>query len=251
MKKLLLVSTMMLATSAMASEITNPFYLPTEGSLFSTTSADFTKIRVKQGDNKAKAYTQNVNEVVQYGIADNWSVDVEIGNTWQRAKYGFEDNTNFDFKLGTTYNIYKTGPLNVQTNVAYGQKESVESLGAYKYVGAGIKAGYQSGIYTPYVQGDVEIPVYQHKDGQNGMTYNAKAGLYAYCPRMNMSIDTGVSAGYEETSETRSYAYDLEAAYFAKENIALSLYGTFGKDYAKEDIDFINQTIGMRVRVQF
>lgn len=259
-KAFLLLGAMSLATSAMAVELTNPFYGPAKNTFASTTGYEFnTTTENHRSDWRGKAYNHVVSEDLSYGLTDVWSLDATIGNTWNKwttvdndqGHRSDRDDKNIDFSLGTTYNILAQGPVKVQSSLAYGQKESVTSLGAYKYVGVGAKAGYVMGLYTPYVSGNAELPVFQSDRGNNEYKYETKLGLYTFCPKQKVAVDTGVRLNYDEQSEARNFAYDLEASYYLTPKVAVSAYGSYVFEGKAHKTDIHGNALGLRLRTSF
>ena len=202
---LLIAGALSLTTSAYALELTNPFYGPSKGTVASTTSYSFATKTAKQKDAGAvvqrdKDYDHLLTESLSYGLTDSVSLDASVSNTWQKRSENFlgnrytdKDDRNIDWTLGATWNIL-TGPTKLQVSADYGQKESNshDNHGAYKYVDAGVKLGHTIGIYTPYLAGTVERPLFQSKFGDHHAKYQGQAGVYAYCPRADVAVDTEV-----------------------------------------------------------
>ncbi len=248
---LLVAGVLAFATSASALEVTHPFYGPAKGGIASTTSYEFATATTKGVEGRSKVYTHNVKEALSYGLTDAVSLDASVGNTFAKT-HGDHDDKNVSFELGSTWNVL-TGPTKLQVKGAYGQDEAHDLDGAYKYVKAGVKAGHTIGIYTPYVAGTAELPVaQQHNIADNHAKYEAKAAVYAYCPRMKTAVDTGVRVNYDEWDESRTFAYDLEASYYLTKNVAVSAFGsyTFGGK-AKYGTDLYGESVGARLRVAF
>jgi hypothetical protein len=189
-------------------------------------------------------------------LTDTVSLDATISNAWSKVADGEsteKDDKNIDFEIGSTWNVL-TGNTKVQLSGAYGQEESNsdDNFGAYKYVKIGAKAGYKMGIYTPYIAGEAEIPVAQHKDGDNNMKYEGKVGLYTYCPKMKWSLDTALRVNYDEDFEEKAYSADVEAAYHITNNWAISAYGSYMiEGSSKNNTDIYGKTIGLRLRTSF
>ncbi len=255
---LLVAGVLSFAVSASALELTNPFYGPAKGGIASTTSYAFETATVKHDELglRAKDYNHVVTEALSYGLTDSVSLDASVGNTFEKTTglgVTDRDDKNVDFEIGSTWNVL-TGATKVQVKGAYGQEESnsYDNGGAYKYAKVGAKAGHTIGIYTPYVAGTAEIPVAQNDDGDNHAKYEARAAVYAYCPRMKTAIDTGVSVNYDETAEARTYTYDLEASYYVTKNVAVSVFGSYMLDgHAQYDTDIYGNSVGARLRVAF
>ena len=254
---LLVAGALSLTTSAYALELTNPFYGPSKGTVASTTTYEFGTTTVKNNDGfRSKEYDNTLTESLSYGLTDSVSLDASVGNVWQKTKDNDgtdKEDTNIDWDLGATWNVL-TGPTKLQVSAAYGQEESNshDNHGAYKYVDAGVKLGHTIGIYTPYLAGAVERPLFQSKFGDHHAKYQGKAGVYAYCPRADVAVDTDVRVDYDDTAKETAYTYDLEVSYFLTDNVAISAFGSYMIDgKAKYSTDVYGNSLGLRLRTAF
>ena len=254
-KTLLLLGVMSLATSAMAVELTNPFYVPVKGGILSTTSYDYSTITEKESDgSRAKIYAHTAKQTLEYGLSNSWSLGATVSNEWTKETFlseTEESDKSIDFEITSKYNLISDGALKVQSLLAYGQEEDHAELGAYKYVKAGAKVGYKLGYWTPYLAGTVEAPVFQSQDDDNELKYTGTAGLYSYCPKMKVSMDHQLSVDYDEHDETRIYSYSIEAAYHFTKSVALSAYGKYIIDGEEHKTDIHGNQIGLRLRIGF
>lgn len=255
-KAFLLLGAMTFATSAMAAELTNPFYVPAEGKITSTTSYDFSTNTIKNdyAGVRGKSYSHTATQTLEYGLSNAWSLGVTVLNSWDKytdLESTDRDDKNIDFEVTSKYNLVSDGALKVQSLLAYGQEEDSAELGAYKYAKVGAKAGYKLGYWTPYLAGTVEVPVFQSQDDDNELKYTGTAGLYAYCPKMKVSFDHQLGVEYDENDETRLYTYGLEAAYHFTKSVALSAYGKYIIDGEEHKSDIHGNQIGLRLRIGF
>lgn len=255
-KTFLLLGVMSLATSAMAVESTNPFFVPAENGWASTTSYDFSTTTVKnrlEGD-RYKTYSHTATQTLEYGLSNDWSLGVTVLNSWDKYTDATEtdrDDKNIDFEVTSKYNILSKDALKVQSLLAYGQEEDHAMFGTYKYAKVGAKVGYKMGYWTPYLAGTVEIPVFQSNVDDNEFKYEGTAGLYTYCPKMKVSIDHQLSINYDENDETRIYTYGIEAAYHFTKSVALSAYGKYVIDGEEHYSDIYGNQLGLRLRIGF
>ena len=255
-KTLLLLGAMTFATSAMAVESTNPFFVPAEGGILSTTSYDYSTRTIKDDyvGVRGKAYSHTATQTLEYGLTNAWSLGATVSNDWKKTTDETEtdrDDKNIDFEITSKYNILAKDALKVQSLLAYGQKEDEADLGTYKYAKVGAKVGYKMGYWTPYLAGTVEVPVFQSARDDNELKYTGTAGLYAYCPKMKVSFDHQLSVNYDEYDETRLYTYGIEAAYHFTKNVALSAYGEYIIDGEEHKTDIHGNQIGLRLRLGF
>ena len=262
-KTLLMLGVMSLATSAMAVESTNPFYVPTEGGILSTTFYDYST-RTYKDDLRLKTYAHTATQTLEYGLSNAWSLGATVSNAWAKGTLSDYVNSvtdnkdrNINFEITSKYNLVSDGALKVQSLLAYGQEEDhnyyglIDRIGAYKYAKVGAKVGYKLGYWTPYLAGTVEVPVFQSQDDDNELKYTGTAGLYSYCPKMKVSMDHQLSVDYDEYDETRLYTYGLEAAYHFTKNVALSAYGKYIIDGEEHKADIHGNQIGLRLRLGF
>ena len=253
---LLIAGALSLTTSAYALELTNPFYGPSKGTVASTTTYEFGTATAKNNSYRAKEYDNILTESLSYGLTDSVSLDASVGNVWQKVKDNDgtdKEDKNIDWDLGATWNVL-TGPTKLQVSAAYGQDESNshDNHGAYKYVDAGVKLGHTIGIYTPYLAGAVERPLFQSKFGDHHAKYQGQAGVYAYCPRADVAVDTDVRVDYDDTTKETAYTYDLEVSYFLTNNVAISAFGSYMIDgKAKYSTDVYGNSLGLRLRTAF
>lgn len=268
---LLVAGALSLTTSAFALEVTNPFYGPEKGHVASTTSYDYSTTTKKSnwyvGDHtRVKAYDQALTEALSYGVSDSVSIDASVANTWHKDKTVHQtshvtdymhtdtEDKNIDFTVGATWNVL-TGPTKVQVKGLYGQRESTPNdAGAYKYVAGSVKAGHTYGIYTPYIQGGVEVPVATGNGhvGNDHEKYSARAAVYSYCPRSKVAIDTGISFDYDRETSAHTVGYDLEVSYFLTDNVAVSATaGYILAGHEEHNTDIKGENVGLKLRVAF
>ncbi len=256
-KAFLLLGAMTVATSAMAVESTNPFFVPAENGWASTTSYDYSTKTVKNdyAGIRGKNYNHKATQTLEYGLSNAWSLGVTVSNDWSKTTVGGvytdKDDKSIDFEVTSKYNLVSEGALKVQSLLAYGQEEDHAALGAYKYAKVGAKIGYKMGYWTPYLSGLVEIPVFQSDRDDNEYKYTGTAGLYTYCPKMKVSMDHQLSVDYDEYDETRVYSYGIEAAYHFTKSVALSAYGKYIIDGETHKTDIHGNQIGLRLRLGF
>ncbi len=273
-KTFLLLGAMSLATSAMAVESTNPFYVPAEGGILSTTSYDYST-RTYKDDLRLKTYAHTATQTLEYGLSNAWSLGATVSNAWAKGTLSDYVNSvtdnkdrNINFEITSKYNLVSDGALKVQSLLAYGQEENHSYYGfpddlinliepnagfsgTYKYAKVGAKVGYKLGYWTPYLAGTVEVPVFQSQDDDNELKYTGTAGLYSYCPKMKVSMDHQLSVEYDEYDEERIYSYGIEAAYHFTKNVALSAYGKYIIDGEEHKEDIHGNQIGLRLRLGF
>ncbi len=271
-KTLLLLGVMSFASSAMAMELTNPFYVPAKGQVASTTSYNYGKESLNIRDTGiAKGYFQTLKEDLSFGLTDNWSLDGSISNTWTKETFRSQtdrDDMNVDWKIGTTYNVLSDSKAKLQVSAAYGQSDlssfgpdrSYKANGAgtpfgndgtYKYVQGQVKGGYDLGMLMPYAAANIEAPVFQSSDGNNQLKYGAEAGAYKLiCNKL--SLDGNLRYDYDKEYKVNLYTVNAEVGYYFTPKWVGSVYGSYVLDgNAKERTDIHGNIIGLRLRTAF
>ena len=101
-KSLLLASAAVLFSgSAMAADLTNPFFQPGEGNFLSTTKLETSRTKMKHHNG---AWDGNyLQEDIEYGINNNWSINGSVTNVFDTEGI-YNNSHNFVYSLGTTYN---------------------------------------------------------------------------------------------------------------------------------------------------
>ena len=248
--------------TAIAADLTNPFYLAQKGQFGSITSVAAKRLVEKNKFDYTKSRQLILSEEIRYGITDSLAVLGSVGNTWDRWKGNWDspvfakrrDNENINWAAGLGWNVL-TGPARWQLSAQYGQDRLKNFDGEYKYVAAETKFGYQFNRALPYVTGGIEIPMFQ-KSGLKGYAgdkfiYNAKAGVYQGACEV-WALDTGIRLTYDENREARIVTAEAEASYYITPNVTIGVYGTYALDgRAKFGTDIYDKSIGARLRMFF
>lgn len=267
LKKFLMAFGMLVvAGSAAAEDITNPFYLPFQGQFGSVTSASIEKFILKNDAAYVKSHKILAQEDIQFGLTDTLSFTAGIGNIWDwwkgtpkifldgLAGRTMRDSENIFWNAGLAWDAL-SGPTRLQFAAQYGQNRWKNFDGEYKYVSGEARFGYQFKRVLPYITGAVEVPLWQ-KSGTKGIAgdkliYNTKLGLYqGKCE--TWALDTGVRLKYDENAESRLISAEAEASYYLTPKASLGVYGTYALDgYSKYDLDVHDKSAGVRLRLYF
>ena len=179
---LLASAAVMFTSSAFAADITNPFFLPTQGKFLSDTKVEFsrTKWEGEYGGAEKDLYAR---EQLAFGITDNLAVFGAIGNTFdydKGAEHELNNDHNFDYELGVKYN-HNFGKVLTQVGVSYwtadaqsfyGQDYGVDDVDYNdrweKAINAEVKLGYalDCGL-TPYTSFAVNGEIDTHNNEQS------------------------------------------------------------------------------------
>lgn len=265
-RALLAFSILSVAGTAMAEDITNPFYLPYQWQFGSITSASVESLVIKNSNAYIKSNKKLLQEDIQLGLTDSLALIGGVGNLWDRWKgtpetfFGaplgksIHDRENIFWHAGLAWNAL-SGPTRLQFSAEYGQDRWKNYDGEYKYALGEAKLGYQFQRVLPYVMGSVEIPIGQ-KSGTKGIAgdkfiYNTKAGIYQGKCEV-WALDTGLRLRYDENTETRMIAAEAEASYFLTSKATLGVYGSYALDgHSKYDLDVYDKSAGVRLRLFF
>lgn len=272
---LLASAAVMFTTSAMAVDITNPFYLPTKGKFLSDTSVEMNRGKTDSGVEEGVEKSAYAREELTYGVTDNFAVVAGIGNTFDYNKDDdYNNDHNFDYSLGVKYN-YVNGKLMTQAGAMYNTWNEKSWYGKANYhdeetndrwmkeLSGYVRVGYDMGCMTPYT----EFTALGELDrNANEQEYSWKLGLHKAWSKA--TADAGVRYTFNE-SEDNEYGVDyngnghnervdLELAvnYLVNDNFSIGAYAEYylGGDAREEvdpkDIEY-DRTIGLNAKVLF
>ena len=271
---LLASAAVMFTTSAMAVDITNPFYLPTKGKFLSDTSVEMNRGKVDNGMEEGVEKSVYAREELSYGITDNFAVVAGIGNTFDYDKsaedngYTLNNDHNFDYSLGVKYN-YVNGKLLTQIGAMYNTWDEKSWYGKSwedddtnerwgKELSGYVRLGYDMGCMTPYTEftalGDLD------RDN-NEQEYSWKLGVHKAWSKA--SVDAGVRYTFDETEDDyegngHNERFDLELGvnYLVNDTFSVGAYvdyylgGDYMEDIERKDIEY-DRTIGLNAKVLF
>lgn len=258
---LLASAAVMFAGSAMAADLTNPFYLPGQGQVTSDTTVEFSRDKAKHDGGAYDGWAAA--EEVSYGVNDNLAVHAKITNEFDNEGE-YNNSHNFDYKVGASYNM-QADKILAQVSASYETWNPKDFYGHstpvrwQKYLEGEFKLGYDMGNgLTPYVsyglQGNVD-------DSDRTLQQTAIAGIHKY--NGTWAVDGAVRYEFDTDGKNSNQVWlQAEADYYVKENIALGVYGDYylaGNDSAKFGPRFIeeptdtdyNYSVGVRAKVLF
>lgn len=278
LRTLLLASAaVMFTTSAMAVDITNPFYLPAKGKFLSDTKIQMNRGKTDNGTVEHERKVSYAREELTYGISDNFAVVAGIGNVFDYNLKEDDDKSflnndhNFDYSLGVKYN-YVNGKLLTQAGVTYRTADAQTYEGKANYndeetnerwrkaLEGYVRIGYDMGCITPYT----EFKAWGELDRDaNEQEYSWKLGVHKKWNKV--AADAGVRYTFNETEDEgvdagngHNERVDLEFAvnYLVNDNFSVGAYAEYylGGDYKEEidrkDIEY-DRTIGLNAKVLF
>lgn len=243
------------AGSAMAADLTNPFYAPTEGKFSSDTTLEHSRLKFKHHLGVVKDTA--LAEEVAYGVNDNLAVHAKITNNFD-VSGDYNNDHNFTYNVGAGYNM-RSGDLLAQVAADYttlnpksyyGHKRAKE-MGLKRWekaLGAKVKLGYDAGEgLTPYAMYEIEGEIDKaDRDLYQSLTF----GVHKYAE--DWSVDAGIRYDFTTDGKNKNEWYaQAEADYYVVENVALGVYGSYylaGNGSGNVDYD---DTTGARLKVEF
>lgn len=252
---LLASAAVMFAGSAMAADLTNPFYLPGKGQVTSDTRIEYNRDKTTGGNWDGLRAA----EEITYGVNDNLAVFGAISNEFD-SEGMYNNDHNFGYELGASYNI-KSDKILAQVSASYSTLNPKDFYGKHnaklfndgndrweKYLSGELKLGYDMGDgLTPYAAYGLDGKI---DAADRGLEQYALLGIHKYAG--NWAVDGAVRYDFEtDGKNTNEWWLQAEADYYVKENIALGVYGDyFLAGTGSDDIDY-DYTAGIRAKVQF
>ena len=251
---LLASAAVMFAGSAAAADLTNPFYLPSQGNIASDTTVSYNRTEYDHSKDKDDAWSAK--EEITYGVTDNLAVFGSIENEFD-SEGKYNNDHNFDYEIGAAYNMSKDGLL-AQIRGSYATfnpkdfegkrvfSGSKESGRWQKYLNADIKLGYDMGEgLIPYMMygfnGQIDA-------ADREFEQYAFAGVHKYAG--NWAVDGGFRYDFNTDGKNSNALYaQAEVDYYPVDNLALGLFGDYYLS-GSGDIDE-DYTTGLRAKVEF
>lgn len=253
---LLASAAVMFAGSAMAADLTNPFYLPGQGKFASDTTVDYSRTKLEH--NSAKYDQWNAAEKISYGINDNLAVFGRISNDFD-TEGEYNNDHNFDYEVGASYNMKMDNVL-AQLSGSYYTYNPKSFWGHHedarwqKYINGEAKLGYDMGDgLVPYVSYGFNGQI---DESDRAFYQSAFAGVHKYAGKW--AADAGVRYDFSTDGKNSNAVYaQTEFDYYPMDNLALGIYGDYylagsvndmDGDSVKIDRDY---TAGIRAKVEF
>ena len=250
-KSLLLAgAAVMISGSAMAADLTNPFYQPGEGQILSTTS--FETSRTEKKHNGGAWDGNSLTQEIEYGINNNWSINGSITNDFDTEGV-YNNSHNFEYSLGASY-VNQIDNVILSAGVEYATLNPKDYWGHHtperweKELSAELGLGYDMG---------------------NGLTPYAKYGISSAIDTADRDLDQAVMAGIHKFGG--NYAFDIAARYdfttdgknanqwwglasadyYLKDNIAMGVYGEYFLGGSESNYIDEDYTAGVQAKVLF
>lgn len=247
MKKSLFVlaAGLLATTSAFATDVTNPFYVPMKGDFLSETEVIYQN--VEHGLSESALFS----ETVSYGITKNLAVEAGLADLWLFDEPGVTGHDRYDnpmWQLGLKYNLVDCCKTNwkVQLGADYtqgGVDHREKSLYGYA------KVGYQMDKVMPYATFgvDKDIGKYEGKPSLEG-----RLAAYANLTK-KVSLDAGVNYEWDSASwegkHDSEWRLDATLSYAFTNCMAVGLTGDYTMRTKTEDIDAYS--VGVNFKVAF
>ena len=259
---LLASAAVMFTSSAFAADITNPFFLPTQGKFLSDTKVEFsrTKWEGEYGGAEKDLYAR---EQLAFGITDNLAVFGAIGNTFDYDKdERLNNDHNFDYELGVKYN-HNFGKVLTQVGASYWTNDPQSWYGQDKMdnetserwrkgVNAHVMLGYAMDCgLTPYTSFSVDADIDRDNNEQR---YTWFVGAHKKWEKV--AVDGGFryefGDEYDGNGDDRNedLYVQLAADYFIKDNFTVGVYGDYNLLPEDKDVKY-DYTVGLNAKVLF
>lgn len=264
---LLASAAVMFTSSAFAADITNPFFLPTQGKFLSDTSVEFSRVKW-EGEDGGASKDLYANERLSFGLTDNLAVFASIGNTFDYDKSETLNNDhNFDYELGVAYN-HNFGKVLTQVGVSYWTYDPQSFYGQDKMdnetserwrkgVNAHVMLGYAMDCgLTPYTSFSVDADIDRDNNEQS---YAWFVGAHKKWEKVAVDGGFRYEFGKEEEAKADGTRGDgnnedlylqLAADYFIKDNFTVGVYGDYNLMPEDKDVKY-DYTIGLNAKVLF
>ena len=259
---LLASAAVMLTSSAFAADITNPFFLPTQGKFLSDTSVEFSRAKTDNGTWEGVGKEVYANETLSFGLTDNLALVGAIGNTFDYNKDDrYNNDHNFDYMLGVKYN-HNFGKVLTQVGVYYWTADAQSFYGQDygtgdeengsrwdKEVGGYVQLGYDMGYgLTPYTSLSLDSQI-----DQSSRDLSYSWFVVAHTMFDKVSVDGGFryNFGHDTDNEGEEWYVEASANYFVTDNFTVGAYGNYylgGND--RKDVEY-DYTVGLNAKVLF
>ena len=246
LKSVLLASAAVLfAGSAVAADLTNPFYLPGKGQMTSDTKIQY--FREDMGEGKYDNYFAS--EELAYGLTDNLAIVGTIGNYFDHEGE-YNNSHNFDYEIGAKYNM-EHGRIKAQVAASYYTFDPKSWYGHHdtdarwqKYINGEVKLGADmcDGLmpYASYkFSGQID-------EADRKFYQSAFLGVHKYAGKW--AADGGIRYDFETDGRNENGVYaEAGADYYPMDKLAVGAFGDYG--IGGEGTD--DYTVGLRAKVLF
>ena len=279
LKSVLLASVAVLfAGSASAADLTNPFFVPSQGKMTSDTKVQQSRTHWDEPGSNAIARTKGVedatyaSEELAYGITNNLAVFGIIGNHFDNEGE-FNNSHNFEYEIGAKYN-HNFGNIKTQVAGSYytfnPKSWEGHDLGGYgddkgpntpanesrwqKALKGEVKLGYDMGCgLMPYASYSFTGQI-DNADRYFGQS--AFMGVHKYA--VKWAADAGIRYDFNTDGHNNNLVYaQAEFDYYPMDNLAVGVYGDYKIGGATVDSGYENDeigtdyTVGLRAKVMF
>lgn len=250
-KSLLLAgAAVMISGSAMAADLTNPFYQPGEGQILSTTSLETSRTEKKH--NGGAWDGNSLKQEIEYGINNNWSINGSITNDFDTEGV-YNNSHNFEYSLGASY-VNQIDNLILSAGVEYATSNPKDYLGHHtperweKELSAELGLGYDMGNgLTPYAMYEIASDI---DTADRELDQAVMAGIHKFGG--NYAFD--IAARYDFTTDgknTNQWWGLASADYYLKDNIAMGIYGEYFLGGSESNYIDEDYTAGVQAKVLF
>ena len=277
LKSVLLASVAVLfAGSASAADLTNPFFVPSQGKITSDTKVQQSRTHWSDagswGRESGVEDATYASEELAYGITNNLAVFGIIGNHFDNEGE-FNNSHNFEYEIGAKYN-HNFGNIKTQVAGSYytfnPKSWEGHDLGGYgddkgpntpanesrwqKALKGEVKLGYDMGCgLMPYASYSFTGQI-DNADRYFGQS--AFMGVHKYA--VKWAADAGIRYDFNTDGHNNNLVYaQAEFDYYPMDNLAVGVYGDYKIGGATVDSGSENDeigtdyTVGLRAKVMF
>ena len=282
LKSVLLASVAVLfAGSASAADLTNPFFIPSQGKMTSDTKVQHSRthwdepgsnVPTPYGPTKGVEDATYASEELAYGITNNLAVFGIIGNHFDNEGE-FNNSHNFEYEIGAKYN-HNFGNIKTQVAGSYytfnPKSWEGHNLGGYdddkgydtdenesrwqKALKGEVKLGYDMGCgLMPYASYSFTGQI---DNANRYFGQSAFMGVHKYA--VKWAADAGIRYDFNTDGHNNNLVYaQAEFDYYPMDNLAVGVYGDYKIGGATVDSGSENDeigtdyTVGLRAKVMF
>lgn len=250
-KSLLLAgAAVMISGSAMAADLTNPFYQPGEGQILSTTSLETSRTEKKH--NGGAWDGNSLKQEIEYGINNNWSINGSITNDFDTEGV-YNNSHNFEYSLGASY-VNQIDNVILSAGVEYATSNPKDYWGHHtperweKELSAELGLGYDMGNgLTPYAMYEIASDI---DTADRELDQAVMAGIHKFGG--NYAFDIAARYDFTTDGKNANQWWGLASAdYYLKDNIAMGVYGEYFLGGSESNYIDEDYTAGVQAKVLF
>ena len=239
----------LLSFSAMATEITSPFYLPDLGKVLSTTQAQYTKNKQTLSPT-LRQYKRQVNQQIMLGLGGGFATLFEGNINWNKQK----QDVSFSTPHATDYGVGLQAQgefekILMQVSALYRQTTDT-AFAPRREIETHLRLGKNLKTMTPYLHLAGNFPLNARAEF-NEPLYRAETGVFQGVNK-NLTLDSALFLQYDKNIHGRSYGIRSELAYLMTSWSSVALNGAWqARGHAKNNTKTYHQSVGLSFKIAF